>query len=59
MAPRLTNVDYIKQLIRHHNLRVKKRLGVGFHSPVVERIAVLAEIGPQDTVIEIGRDWER
>lgn len=56
MAPRLTNVDYIKQLICRHNLRVKKRLGQHFMiSPaVVERTAVLAEIGPQDTVIEIG-----
>ncbi|NPV92650.1 MAG: 16S rRNA (adenine(1518)-N(6)/adenine(1519)-N(6))-dimethyltransferase RsmA [Firmicutes bacterium] len=56
MTPRLTSVDYIKQLIRSYELRVKKRLGQHFMiSPaVIERIVDLAGVGPQDTVIEIG-----
>lgn len=56
MTPRLTNVDYLKQLIRRYGLRVKKRLGQHFVvlPALVERIADLAEIGPRDTVIEIG-----
>lgn len=56
MTLKLANPDYVRQLVRRHQLRVKKRLGQHFViSPaVVERIARLAEIGPQDAVIEIG-----
>ncbi|MDH7479133.1 MAG: 16S rRNA (adenine(1518)-N(6)/adenine(1519)-N(6))-dimethyltransferase RsmA, partial [Syntrophomonadaceae bacterium] len=56
MTLKLANPDYVRQLVRRHQLRIKKRLGQHFVvSPaVVERIAQLAEIGPQDAVIEIG-----
>jgi len=52
----VANPSIVKQLVREHNIRAKKRWGQHFliSPPVVERVLQLADITAEDRVLEIG-----
>ena len=52
----IADLAFVKGIIRKHNFPIKKRLGQNFliNSEVLDKITAAAQVGPKDTIVEIG-----
>jgi 16S rRNA (adenine1518-N6/adenine1519-N6)-dimethyltransferase len=53
---KLTNPGYVSRLLASHGIRLKKKWGQNFlvDENILQKIVATAEVGPEDTVLEIG-----